>query len=702
VGKFNIDDLLRDLGEPDPHAPKERSLDDAGAEANADADLEAVGDADIDEDVDFDVDLAIDDEADAPPDEDDAPIFVRKDSRETPRPPDSTGAGLGEEVDLDQSLTPIDADPTRLRPDDALSHIYRPEDGGEGDHVEGSDDLGETLLARSIINAEQLATARRVIQQTPGKRLSTALIELGVEEVEIQRLVAARARLPFERIDFESNDAYDEKALYRLTAEYCKTNLVLPLRREGSRLVVGTVNPDDVFLLDDVRRRVGVTSIKHVLVTGYDIRGLLEMLSEADAGEYDVDEILADVEEDDVEVVEDEIEEADLGEAESSPVVRYVNHIIQTAVKEGASDIHIEPEERVLKVRFRIDGVLFEMMNPPKKMHAALTSRIKIMANLDIAERRLPQDGRIRATVLGRKLDLRVSTVPTPRGEKTVMRLLDMRSINVSLDQLGFSEDTLMIWKNQIAQPHGIILVTGPTGSGKTTTLYASIRQMDLHKLNVSTVEDPVEYHLGNITQIQTHERIGMTFAAALRALLRQDPDVILVGEIRDIETATIAIQAAMTGHLVLSTLHTNDAPSSITRLINIGIEPFLVGAAVNSVLAQRLVRRICRGCITDMESSEDIAEFLTMHGIDPANVKKGAGCQKCRETGYAGRSGLYELLLLDDHLRDAVARNPNVTEFRRLCKERGMVSLRDDGFRKVGDGLTTIEEVLRVTESTI
>jgi type IV pilus assembly protein PilB len=523
-----------------------------------------------------------------------------------------------------------------------------------------------------------------------------------VDEFDLMEVVAEVARLPFERIDAEGEDSYDLKALHRLGTDFCKDRLVLPLRREGTRLVVGTTRPDDVFLLDEIKRRLGASSLRHVIVTGYDIRGVIEALTESDTEDYDVDEILSDVEEDDVEVVEDKFDDADIADAESSPVVRYVNHIIQTAMREGASDIHIEPDEKSLKVRFRIDGVLFEMMNPPRKMHSALTSRIKIMANLDIAERRLPQDGRIRVTVLGRKLDLRVSTVPTPKGEKTVMRILDTRSIHVTLDELGFGENTLTIWKNQIAQPHGIILVTGPTGSGKTTTLYGSIRQMDLRKLNVSTVEDPIEYNLAHITQIQTHERIGMTFSAALRALLRQDPDVIMVGEIRDLDTATIAMQAAMTGHLVLSTLHTNDAPASLTRLINIGIEPFLVGAAVNAVLAQRLVRRICEHCSTVREVNEETAEFLVMHGIDTNKIRHGTGCHKCRETGYAGRRGLYELLVLDDHTRDAIARNPNVTEFRRVCTERGMVSLREDGFTKVATGDTTVEEVLRVTEAAI
>ncbi len=667
MGKFDLDDLMKGLGDPDPNAPKEPSPGSGRAAGEPASKAEPV------------------------------PMLVRNDPDETPRPPDVSDSGLGQT--LDSQIAAEKADPTRPEPDDALSEIFNPEDVGE---QEQNDDLGQCLVDRKIINPEQLATALRVLKQTPGKRLPQVLVETGVDEVAIQEVVAEFARLPFERILPDDDSAYDERSLHRLTPAFCKDNLVMPLRREGSRLVMGTVNADDVFLLDDVKRRLGVPSVKHVLVTGYDIRGVLELLNESQAEEYDVDEILSDVEEDDVEVVQEQSDDAEVGEAESSPVVRYVNHIIQTALKEGASDIHIEPEEKTLKVRFRIDGVLFEMMNPPRKMHAALTSRIKIMANLDIAERRLPQDGRIRVTVLGRKLDLRVSTIPTPKGEKTVMRILDTRSINVTLDQLGFSEDTLMIWRNQIAQPHGIILVTGPTGSGKTTTLYSSMQHLDLRKLNVSTVEDPVEYNLASITQIQTHEKIGMTFGAALRALMRQDPDVIMLGEIRDMETATIAVQAALTGHLVLSTLHTNDAPSSVTRLINIGIESFLVAAALNAILAQRLVRRICSSCAEEVEPGADIVDFLITQGIDATKLTMGKGCSKCRETGYSGRSGLYEMLVLDDHLRDQIAGNPNVTEFRRQCLERGMVSLREDGFTKVQQGTTTVEEVLRVTEATI
>jgi type IV pilus assembly protein PilB len=338
-------------------------------------------------------------------------------------------------------------------------------------------------------------------------------------------------------------------------------------------------------------------------------------------------------------------------------------------------------------------------MNPPANMHAAIVSRLKIMANLDIAERRLPQDGRIRAVVNGRKIDLRMSTLPTACGEKCVMRILDNRSINVSLDDLGFSENILTIWKNQIDQPHGILLVTGPTGSGKTTTLYSSLRCMDGNKLNISTVEDPIEYQLSTANQVQVHDKIGMTFSAALRSLLRQDPDVVLLGEIRDSETARIAVQAALTGHLVLSTLHTNDAPASITRLVNIGVEPYLISAAVNAVLAQRLCRKICQHCKEEFQPTAEMKEFLMLQGFTSDNTFRGKGCDRCRKTGYAGRLGIYELMVMDDSLRDVITRNPDVTQLRKLCRERGLITLRQDGFDKAMRGLTTVDEILRVTE---
>ncbi len=614
---------------------------------------------------------------------------------ESIRPPDFvSGDGLGEEIDPTPAVTESTVRPTR--PDDALRDVYIPEVDGEV--IES--DLVEALRIAGHIDSEQAEQVRRVVQQSPDRALLDLVTDLGVDEVIVQELVAKISRIPFMRIETEN---VNPEAVQRIGMEFCQERLVLPLRTEGTRACIATTSPDDVFLLDEVKRRMGISVVKHILVTRRDITQILSLLDRNIDRGADVEAILADVDEDDVEVEKQESESSNLeAEAESSPVVRYVNHIIQTALKDGASDIHIEPGEKILRVRMRIDGVLYEAMTPPRKMHAALTSRVKIMADLDIAERRLPQDGRIRASVMGRKIDLRVSTVPTPYGEKTVMRILDDRAIQVSLDQLGFADDTYAIWEKQISQPHGIILVTGPTGSGKTTTLYSSIRQMDMKRLNISTVEDPVEYNLPGITQIQTHSQIDMTFGRALKALLRQDPDVVMVGEIRDQETASTAIQAALTGHLVMSTLHTNDAPSSVTRLINMGAEPFLVGAALNAVLAQRLVRKICPECSAMEPVPEEMVEFLGLHGIDSKALPIGGGCDACRHTGYSGRVGLYEMLVLDDDLRDQIASSPNVTEFRRLCCERGMVTLREDGFDKVKSGRTTVEEVMRVTEAII
>jgi type IV pilus assembly protein PilB len=584
----------------------------------------------------------------------------------------------------------------------AFSEIYIPDQPATVDRGE----LGAALVAKNAITAQQLTGAQNVIRQSPGRRLTDVLIEQGIDEALLQPVVAELAGVPFERIDLEKglDGGFDGAMLQRLGHDFCKHHHVLPLRTEGSRVVIGATRPDDVFLLDEIKHRLKWPAVKLVLVTAFDVRGALEIAGEGEKKEeVDVTEILSQVADSDVTVEKESEKAVDLEkEASESPVIRYVNYIIQTAVKEGASDIHIEPAEKKLKVRFRIDGELFEMMNPPASMASAITSRLKIMANIDISERRLPQDGRIRCLVQNRKLDLRMSTLPCPGGEKTVMRILDTKSINVELDQLGFHEDTLAIWKKLIDAPHGIVLVTGPTGSGKTTTLYSSIRQLDKNSMNISTVEDPIEYHLDGITQTQVHEKIGMTFSMALRALLRQDPDVIMLGEIRDAETAHIAVQAALTGHLVLSTLHTNDAPSSITRLVNIGLEPFLVGAAVNGVLAQRLIRRLCAACKAQEKPGSEMAEFLELQGLDTNLAWVSKGCDKCRHTGFSGRVGIYELLNVDDQLRDTIARNPNVSEFRRICIERGMVALRGDGMRKVKAGLTTVQEVLRVTEAAV
>jgi type IV pilus assembly protein PilB len=503
--------------------------------------------------------------------------------------------------------------------------------------------------------------------------------------------------LPFE---VPEKAAVEQRAFESLPTDYIRKQLVLPLRLDGKTLVVGMADPTNVFLLDEVRRKTR-REVRQVVVTAADLNRVVEQLTSGTT-DLKVDEIIKDMADDDVQVVKEEKDDVtDLAKLGSeSPVIRFVNYLIFDAIKQGASDIHIEPKEKALKIRYRIDGVLFEAMNPPYAMHPAIVSRLKIMSNLDISERRLPQDGRIRAVIHNRKVDLRLSTLPTVAGEKVVMRILDNRSINVQLEDLGFSEDALTIWKRQVDEPHGILLVTGPTGSGKTTTLYSSLRQMDGNKLNIATVEDPIEYHLTQANQVQVHDKIGMSFSAALRSLLRQDPDVIMLGEIRDPETANIAVQASLTGHLVLSTLHTNDAPSSITRLINIGVEPYLISSAVNAILAQRLVRKICPHCKEEYAPSDEMQEFLVLQGFRDAKYYRGKGCDRCRRTGYAGRLGIYELLVMDDSLRDLVTANPDVTNLRKVCRERGLVTLRDDGFQKVQKGLTTVDEILRVTES--
>ncbi len=610
---------------------------------------------------------------------------------------------FGEETTTTDAIDPA---VLQRRPDapqanvaDAVKEIYRP----QGDVEDSGDDaLREMLLESEAVTNEAMTMAEQVLKQSPGRDLIEILFEQGADESAIQGALAKAYGLSFETVDRELgfDGGFDGKLLQRLGVEFCSANRVIPLRTEGTRAVIGSVRTDDVFTLDEIKSKLGVPSVKIVLVPPSDVQWVLEQVGGGSAEEMDLTEILADVDEADVEVTTTNTAEAvDLeAQAGESPVIRYVNYIIQNAVKEGASDIHIEPGEKKIKVRLRIDGVLFESMNPPPQMAAAITSRLKIMADLDISERRIPQDGRIRCVVQGRKLDLRVSSLPTGYGEKIVMRILDTKSINVNLEDLGFDDHTLDIWKGQIHQPHGILLVTGPTGSGKTTTLYSSLRQIDKTKLNVSTVEDPIEYHLDGITQTQTHAKIDMTFAKALKALLRQDPDVIMLGEIRDHETAHTAVQAALTGHLVLSTLHTNDAPSSVTRLVNIGLEPFLVGAALNGVLAQRLLRRLCPKCKAQENPSEEMAEFLEMNGLPSDEMWMPQGCDKCRNMGYAGRIGIYEMLAVDDSLRDVIARNPNVSEFRRMCLERGMNSLRQDGINKANDGMTSIHEVLRVT----
>ncbi|UCD58949.1 MAG: type II/IV secretion system protein, partial [Candidatus Hydrogenedentota bacterium] len=449
--------------------------------------------------------------------------------------------------------------------------------------------------------------------------------------------------------------------------------------------------------IEDVKRQTQM-DLQVIVCTHKDIEVVCDALTE-DKIDDNLDDIISDMTE--VEVVQDQQDSAEDLEkmAGQSPVIKFVNYLISNAIHEGASDIHIEPKDKFTKIRYRIDGVLFEMKRAPLKMHPAIVSRIKIMANLDISERRLPQDGKISVIVGGREVDLRVSTLPTNHGEKVVIRILDSQSIIRGLEELGMETDIMTAFGSQVALPHGILLVTGPTGSGKSTTLYSSLCQMDGNKLNISTVEDPVEYQLEFCNQVQVSEKIGLTFASALRSLLRQDPDVIMIGEIRDNETARIAVQAALTGHLVLSTLHTNDAASSVTRLVNIGIEPYLIAASLNAVLAQRLVRKICPKCKQIYQIPEHMRKYAQKAGVSPQKLFHGTGCDDCRGSGYIGRVGIYELLIVEETFRDMINKDSSVNNMRRAFQKSGGATLFDDGIKKVKQGLTTIEEVLRVTE---
>ena len=556
------------------------------------------------------------------------------------------------------------------------------------------------LLEQGFITQDQLDTAMVHQRENPRLSLLEALVQnQAIDEMQALQTVAEYFKLPFARISAEE---IDETVVDLLPMDYIKQKHVLPIRMDDQTVTIGISDPAYIFLIDDLKRRLN-RPLNLTVTPGQDIIAAVEEIADQTSSTQQVDEIIQNISEDAVEVVNDDEEDvADMERiAGESPVIRYVNFLISAAVKDDASDIHIEPGDKCMRVRFRVDGVLFDQQAPPGSMHAAIISRLKIMSNLDIAERRLPQDGRIRATVHGRTIDLRVSLLPVQHGEKCVIRILDNRSITVGLEKLGLAEHTLASFRNQVVQPHGIVLVTGPTGSGKTTTLYSAMQVMDGDKLNISTVEDPVEYELGFTNQVGVHDKIGMTFAAALRSLLRQDPDVIMIGEIRDEETARIAIQASLTGHLVLSTLHTNDAPSSITRIINIGIEPYLISAAVNAVLAQRLVRRICENCKQEVTDPPDhIKAYMHKFEANIEHLYQGAGCEKCRQTGYKGRLGIYELLELDNEMRDVISRNPSLTELRRATIASGMRDLRSDGLDKIAQGQTTIDELMRVTET--
>lgn len=558
----------------------------------------------------------------------------------------------------------------------------------------GTPRLGNVLIERGFVTIEQLNAALTEQRAGGGKLLGEILADRGFcSEDQITECLAAVYGVPYAKLEPR---IADPKIVDCLPREYVEKNLVFPLFKVRDTLTVAVTEPTNLFLLDELHALTNL-EVQVVATSAKDVRRMITTLP--DSKTFVIDDIIDDNGQAEVTLIETAID--DIGDtaefAGQSPVIRLVNYIIYNAVKEGASDIHIEPADRCLRIRNRIDGRLYKALEVPLNLLGAVTSRIKIMASLDISERRLPQDGRVHVLLDGRKIDLRVSTFPASRGEKTVIRVLDTRSVSLNLRDLGFAEDILEPLQSAIQAPNGIILVTGPTGSGKSTTLYAALNEIASMENNICTVEDPIEYHLSLINQFQVQERVGLTFSKALRTLLRQDPDVIMVGEIRDEETARTAIQAALTGHLVFSTLHTNDSPSAITRLINMGVEPYLIGAALNVVLAQRLVRRVCAKCREEYEPPRPLRKAIERMGIGIDKFYKGVGCRKCRNTGYSGRLGVHELLFVNDELRDAIVAGQSVTDLRRISASYGMINLRHDGFRKVREGLTSLEEIIQI-----
>ncbi len=580
-----------------------------------------------------------------------------------------------------------------------LSELYFPDDSPEKNAPSEVNDIIDALLNIGIINAEQ----HKDIRHTVGRNVGAAaqdpeemLLKMGLVTAEdILKAKASMYGMEFRRIIPEK---VNKLAFEKLELDFIKNNNVVPVDIEQDCLLIATSEPANVFVLEDVKRQTNM-DIKTIVCTPEDIENVCSFFIETGRVDYNVDELISDMGE--VELVrEEEGQFEDLEKmAGQSPVIKFVNYLISNAIHGGASDIHIEPKAKFTKIRYRIDGVLFETMQSPLQMHPAIVSRIKIMSNLDISERRLPQDGKISVIIGGENVDLRVSVLPTSMGEKVVIRILESKSIMRGLEKLGMEPNTMETFKKQIAMPHGIFLVTGPTGSGKSTTLYSALNQMDGNSLNISTVEDPVEYKLDFCNQVQANEKIGLTFASALRSLLRQDPDIIMVGEIRDNETARIAVQAALTGHLVLSTLHTNDAPSSITRLVDIGIEAYLISASLNGVLAQRLVRKICPHCKQPCQVTGQMKTYVEKAGIEPQQLFHGEGCDKCRGSGYLGRIGIYEMLVIDENYRNIISKDPSVNGMRRAFCQNNGITLFDDGINKVKKGITTMEEVIRVTE---
>ena len=557
--------------------------------------------------------------------------------------------------------------------------------------------LGDLLLRQGLVRGEDLVAAQARVRDGGGAITTALVATAGLSEERLVEFLRQEYRLPVvDPAEIEVPPDVTSVLPAILASKYH----VVPVGRDGNTLTLAMADPTNLIAINEVK-----------FVTGLDVRAAIAPPSSVERAierYYDrgvqYGEVLHALDNEEPEIKEaDQADQRQLEKAtEEAPVVKLVNALLADAIKRRASDIHIEPYERILRVRFRIDGVLHEIMQPPVKLKNAITSRIKVMSSLDISERRMPQDGRIKVRISAGEIDLRVSTLPTLFGEKVVLRILDKTATHMDIDRIGFSAPAIKTFRGAIHKPHGMILVTGPTGSGKTTTLDAALSELNGVETNISTAEDPVEYNLVGINQVQMHDDIGLNFATALRAFLRQDPDVIMVGEIRDFETAEIAVKAALTGHLVLSTVHTNDAPSTVNRLLNMGIEPFLIGSSVNLILAQRLARLNCSKCSQPVEIP---AEVLIDLGVPaeqatPMIGKKGAGCPNCSGTGFRGRCALYELMPMSDLLREMVLAGASATELKQQAIKEGMETLRQSGIDKIRAGTTTPEEILRVTIS--
>jgi len=565
--------------------------------------------------------------------------------------------------------------------------------------VENKMQLGQLLLSRGVVTAEQIETAL-IEQKEKGHRklLGELLVEMGYcAENQIASALAKGYGVPYAQV---GPKLCDPKVLEILPREFLEEHIAIPLFKVYNVLTVAVSEPTNVFLMDEVERISGC-KVQIVCSTSKDIKATLQTYLPS-ANVFVIDDIIDDEGLEDFTLIENIAQDiSNLEEiAGQSPVVKLVNYLVYNAVRENASDIHIEPDDKRLRVRYRVDGKLYEKMSPPHQMHSAIVSRIKIMAELDIAQRRLPQDGGIHVLMENRPIDLRVSVMPGNFGEKVVIRILDPQRVLYSLESLGFTYENLKLFRQVIQAPNGIVLVTGPTGSGKNTTLYAALSELNSEEVNICTVEDPVECNISGINQFQVHQSAGFDFSTALRSLLRQDPDIIMVGEIRDQATATIAVQAALTGHLVLSTLHTNDAPGAVIRLVDLGVAPYLVSASLIAVLAQRLVRKICSNCKTEYEPSTSIRKVVEKTGGKIEKFYRGVGCKKCRNSGCAGRIAIHELFVPNEEIMDMISEGISSKKLRAKGLENGMVSLQSDGIEKVKAGIISIEEVLRTTQT--